>query len=268
MRPSYLVGLALLLGALAAFIAAKSLGGASAGPSLVLAAQNIAPGHVIADVDLKLVSWPSNDIPPGATTDKKAMIGRVARQAIFPGEAILETDLAAVGARAGLEAAIEPGKRAITVRVNDVVAVAGFAHPGSYVDVLVSAKDDKGEQFSVIVLNRVKILAIAQETKSDPAQPKVVNAVTLELTPEEAEALDLARNVGALSLVLRNETDRNQATTVGIRMSELLQRRAAGVSGDTSTNKAASSGEGGSMAPKSDRTVIEMRGVGVGETGK
>lgn len=252
MRPSYLIGLALLLGALAAFVAAKWLGGGE-GPQIVMAAQNIAPGHVIADVDLKLVPWPASDIPNGSATDKNAVVGRVARQAIFPGEAVLETDLAPVGSRGGLEAAIEPGKRAITVRVNDVIAVAGFAHPGSFVDVLVSAKDKKGEPFSMIVLNRVKILAIAQETQSDPAMPKVVNAVTLELTPEEAESLDLARNVGALSLVLRNESDRKQITTDGAQMDELLQRR----TGGTVDQDALASG-------RSNGGVIEMRGVGDG----
>lgn len=249
MRPSYLIALALLIGALAALVAAKWLGGNGEGPQVVMAAQNIAPGHVIADVDLKLVPWPTTDIPPGSATDKNVVIGRVARQNIYPGEAILETDLAPVGARGGLEAAIEPGKRAITVRVNDVIAVAGFAHPGSYVDVLVSAKDPKGDQFSMIVLNRVKILAIAQETQSDPAQPKVVNAVTLELTPEEAEALDLARNVGSLTLVLRNESDRNQTATDGAQMNELLQRR---LGGSDSTTGQSKTGGG----------VIEMRGVG------
>lgn len=250
MRPSYLVALALLLGALAAFVAAKWLGGGGEGPHVVMAAQVIAPGHVIADVDVKLVPWPMSDIPAGSATDKTQVVGRVARQAVYPGEAILETDLAPVGARGGLEAAIEPGKRAITVRVNDVIAVAGFAHPGSYVDVLVSAKDPKGEQFSMIVLNRVKILAIAQETQSDPAQPKVVNAVTLELTPEEAESLDLARNVGALTLVLRNEADRTQTESDGVQMKELLQRR-------IGTLEAAGSGTRGGG-------VIEMRGVGDG----
>lgn len=249
MRPSYLIGLALLLGALAAFVAAKWLGGGGEGPRVVMAAQVIAPGHVIADIDVKLVVWPMTDIPTGSATDKAQIVGRVARQAIYPGEAILETDLAPVGARGGLEAAIEPGKRAITVRVNDVIAVAGFAHPGSYVDVLVSAKDPKGEQFSMIVLNRVKILAIAQETQSDPAQPKVVNAVTLELTPEEAESLDLARNVGSLTLVLRNEADRVDTASDGVQMKELLQRRIGTLEATTGTRS------GG---------VIEMRGVGDG----
>lgn len=235
---------------------------------VVMAAQNMAPGHVITDVDIKLVHWPATDVPPGASVDKNAMVGRVARQSIYPGEAILETDLAPVGARAGLEAAIEPGKRAITVRVNDVIAVAGFAHPGSYVDVLVSAKDLKGEQFSMIVLSRVKILAIAQETHSDPAQPKVVNAVTLELTPKEAEALDLARNVGALSLTLRNEADRDPVPTDGARMSELLQRRLtseAAAQPASGTSAAALANSGSSSAPSSmERSVIEMRGVGEG----
>ena len=252
MRPSYLIALALLLGALAAFVAAKWLGGGD-GPQIVMAAQTIAPGHVIADVDIKLVPWPATDIPNGSSTDKNAVVGRVARQAIFPGEAILETDLAPVGSRGGLEAAIEPGKRAITVRVNDVIAVAGFAHPGSFVDVLVSAKDKKGEPFSMIVLNRVKILAIAQETQSDPAMPKVVNAVTLELTPDEAESLDLARSVGTLSLVLRNESDRKQIATDGAQMDELLQRRS-GVSSDQDV----------AISGRSTGGVVEMRGVGDG----
>lgn len=249
MKPSYLIGLALLIGALAAYIAAEWLV-TGEGPEIVVARVNISPGHVIAHEDLKLVPWPSAAVPDTSSTDINKLIGRVARQEIYPHEVVLETDLAPVGARGGLEAAIEPGKRAITVRVNDVIAVAGFAHPGSYVDVIVSAKDPKGEPFSMIVLNRVKILAIAQETLSDPTHPKVVNAVTLELTPEEAESLDLARTVGSLTLVLRNERDRDQAVTDGAQMRELYQRR---IDGDSASPI---------MASKAGGTVTEMRGVG------
>jgi pilus assembly protein CpaB len=101
----------------------------------------------------------------------------------------------------------------MTVRVNDVIGVAGFALPGTYVDVLVNTQEDGAQRgdrdrsISKIVLERILVLAVAQEADRDSTQPKVVNAVTLELTPDQAELLDLARSVGTLSLVLRNQTD-------------------------------------------------------------
>jgi pilus assembly protein CpaB len=89
------------------------------------------------------------------------------------------------------------------------------------VDVMVSARDANNEPFSKIVLNRVKVLAIAQETSQDQTKPKVVNAVTLELTPAESEQLDLARSVGTLSLVLRNELDAADVNSGGSRLRDL-----------------------------------------------
>ena len=103
-----------------------------------------------------------------------------------------------------------------------MIGVAGFALPGSWVDVLVSARDARNEPFSKIVLERVKVLAVAQETAADPAKPKVVSAVTLELTPAESERLDLARSVGSLSLALRNELDRNLPFSSGTRLEDLM----------------------------------------------
>jgi pilus assembly protein CpaB len=107
--------------------------------------------------------------------------------------------------------------------VNDVVGVAGFALPGSFVDVLVSAKDASDVPFSTTVLTRVKVLAVAQETQADQMKPKVVNAVTLELTPPEAEKLDLARSIGALSLVLRNENDAADVESAVTRLNDILR---------------------------------------------
>jgi pilus assembly protein CpaB len=117
----------------------------------------------------------------------------------------------------------------MTVRVNDVVGVAGFALPGNYVDVMVSTQQDKpgggkeeNEQISKTVLTHVLVLAVAQEASRDDTKPKVVNAVTLELTPEDAEKLDLARNIGTLSLVLRNQIDKGNRQTAGVRKADLL----------------------------------------------
>ncbi|MCX7289982.1 Flp pilus assembly protein CpaB, partial [Janthinobacterium sp.] len=129
----------------------------------------------------------------------------------------------------GLSSIVADGKRAMTVRVNDVVGVAGFALPGNFVDILVNTQDDRAKAsgggelaISKIVLERILVLAVAQESNRDDNKPKVVNAVTLELTPDQVEKLDLARSVGALSLVLRNQVDPAPVNTGGATKESLL----------------------------------------------
>jgi pilus assembly protein CpaB len=146
----------------------------------------------------------------------------VLKSSILRGDPISEAKLAPAGTLGGLSALITEGKRAITVRVNDVIGVAGFALPGNYVDIIVStqkelAPADKGRDQSIskIVLERILVLAVAQEVGRDETKPRVVNAVTLEVTPEQAENLDLARSVGTLSLALRNQVDPLDARTDG-----------------------------------------------------
>jgi pilus assembly protein CpaB len=224
-KTSYLTALALVIAAVASFFVARSLGivgSSSVAPSLVIAALPIEPGMAISSAQVKEVPWPTGSTPDNAFDRSEAVVNRVARQMIYPGEPVLESRLAPIESRGGLSSVITPGKRAVTVRVNDVVAVAGFTLPGSHVDVMVNAKDAAGNPFSKIVLNRVKVLAIAQETSPDQTKPKVVNAVTLELSPQESERLDLARNVGSLSLVLRNEVDQDPVASKGSRMNDLM----------------------------------------------
>lgn len=232
MRPSLLIGLALLLGALTAFMAAQWVGsGASSanapGPKLVVAAAPVEAGTVLLASQLKTIEWSGVVLPAQAVQDPQRLVGRVTRYPMSTGEPVLEGKLAPVDARAGLSAVIAEGKRAISVRVNEVIGVAGFALPGSFVDVLVSGKDQNQQAFSKMVISRAKVLAVAQDTTADPSKPKVTNAVTLELTPSEAERLDLARSVGTLSLVLRNEADQTPWTSSGARMPDLLTRQAA-----------------------------------------
>jgi len=128
----------------------------------------------------------------------------------------------AMGLGAGLSAVIGEGRRAITVKVNEVIGVAGFALPGNYVDVLVNLRDDREAAVSKIILEHILVLAVAQEKRRDESKPRVVNAVTLEATPEQAEKLDLARSIGTLSLVLRNQIDRSPVQTVGMRRADLM----------------------------------------------
>ncbi|MBU3694492.1 MAG: Flp pilus assembly protein CpaB [Rhodocyclaceae bacterium] len=210
MRALSVTAIALLLGAVVSFFVARSLSGGSEAihsVPVVVAAQAIEPGTRLNALQLNLVEWPVLSRPAGAFADVNALAGRVVRSGLQAGEPLTEGRLAATEARGGLASIITPGKRAVSVRVNDVVGVAGFALPGSYVDVIVSARDAGEKPFARTVLSRVRVLAAAQDTWADPAKPKLVNAVTLELSPEEAERLDLARTVGNLSLVLRNEFD-------------------------------------------------------------
>jgi pilus assembly protein CpaB len=207
------------------WMAAQAAHGAS---KIVVAAVDLDLGRRLSPEMLKLTDWPAGSIPQGAFQDVKAVDTRVTRTNLQRGEPILQSKLAPIGTNGGLSAVIDPGKRAITVRVNDVVGVAGFALPGNYVDVLVSTQaenakgSDKDQSISKIVLERILVLAVAQEANRDETKPKVVNAVTLEVTPEQAEKLDLARSVGTLSLVLRNQVDPKSAQTEGATKQTLL----------------------------------------------
>jgi pilus assembly protein CpaB len=194
---------------------------------VVVAAVDIEPGSKINAEMLSTIDWPAAAVPSGAFKDPKDLQDRIVKLAIVSGEALLERKLAPAGTLGGLSAVIAEGKRAMTVRVNDVVGVAGFALPGNYVDVVVNAQQDlaKGEQarpISKTVLERVLVLAVAQEAGRDDTKPKVVSAVTLELSPQDAEKLDLARSVGTLSLVLRNQVDKAAVATSGITKNELF----------------------------------------------
>ena len=204
--------------------------GAIASNKVVVAVMDIELGSRLNSQMLTAIDWPSGSLPEGAFADLKELQDRVVKTSIQRGEALLNAKLAPLGTQGGLSAVIADGKRAMTVRVNDVVGVAGFALPGNYVDVMVNAQQDKAggkgneeqQQISKTVLEHVLVLAVAQEAGRDDTKPKVVNAVTLELTLEDAEKLDLARNVGTLSLVLRNQTDKQPVTTKGMTKRELF----------------------------------------------
>src|SRR5262245_37076919 len=202
--------------------------GRTASNKVVVAAVDIDLGSRLNTQLLKTIDWPTSSLPPGAIGDPQTLQDRVVKTSILRGEPILEAKLAPVGTKGGLSAVIPEGKRAMTVRVNDVIGVAGFALPGNYVDIVVNtqlegeARNGQDKQISKIVLEHILVLAVAQEANRDETKPRVVNAVTLELTPDQAEKLDLARSVGTLSLVLRNQIDKNEVDTRGIMKRQLL----------------------------------------------
>jgi pilus assembly protein CpaB len=230
LKAAVLLVLAVAIGLAAAFYAAAwtSQRANIASDKVAIAAVDIEPGSKLTPQMLTTIDWPSGALPQGVIHDMKTLEDRVVKVGILRGEAILDGKLAPVGTQGGLSAIITDGKRAMTVRVNDVVGVAGFALPGTYVDVMVNALTDKdsktgeGRQMSKTVLEHVLVLAVAQEASRDDSKPKVVSAVTLELSLEDSEKLDLARSVGTLSLVLRNQVDKRTVATSGITKNQLF----------------------------------------------
>lgn len=238
-RAVIVMTLAILFGLTAVLLASRWLltQPAKRADHIVVAGADISIGQRLTPEMLKLVEWPAHSVPKGAFDDPQKLGGRVLKSSILMGEPLSEVKLAPVGTVGGLSALITEGKRAITVRVNDVIGVAGFALPGNYVDIIVSTqtetKAQDGQQrersISKIVLERILVLAVAQEVNRDETKPKVVNAVTLEVTPEQAEKLDLARSVGTLSLALRNQIDPAPAETLGATKENLLPAPASAV---------------------------------------
>ncbi len=217
-RGMMMLFIAMIAGLAAVILAARWMQNQGGGKgSIAVANADIELGGRIAPEMVRLAEWPEGSKPTGSFTDPDKLQGRVVLVSIQRGEPLTEGRLAPIGTKGGLSAVVPEGKRAMTVRVNDVVGVAGFALPGTYVDVMVNTQDEAGKNgerdhsISKIVLERILVLAVAQEADRDSTKPKVVNAVTLELTPKDAEMLDLARSVGTLSLVLRNQTDPKSA---------------------------------------------------------
>jgi pilus assembly protein CpaB len=236
-RPLLMIALSLALATIAVFFAWRYVGAKSEieATPVAIAARDIDLGARLTPDMVRIVPWPRGSAPQGAfptadplLSDPQTKDARVARVSIQRGEPLLESRLAPVGSKAGLSSVIGPGKRAITVRVNDVVGVAGFALPGNFVDVLVNTTPvgtptgQTEHSISKIVLDHILVLAAAQEVGRDESKPKVVSAVTLEVTPDQAERLDLARSVGTLSLVLRNQIDTATVASSGTTKQQLL----------------------------------------------
>ncbi len=214
--------LALVLAGAASVLVMKRLkqtGAQAGGPAnqVVVAARNVELGSRLSEPDLKLVEWRAS--PPAGTFTKVAdVVGRAAVYPLFQEEPVLEGKLAGVGSGAGLPAVIPDGMRAVSIRVDDVVAVAGFVGPGTRVDVLLTGDPSKGgrggesEPLTKTILENVQVLAAGQKLEPD-AQGKAerVNVVTLLCSPEDAAKVTLASSEGRIQLVLRNPGDKTKA---------------------------------------------------------
>ena len=195
---------------------------------VVVAAQPLAMGTRLHPNNLRLVAWPSRNPVAGAFTDIKDLVDRGVISPIGENEPITASKVASLEAGAGLPPVIPEGMRAISVRVNEVVGVAGFVVPGTLVDVLVTAKASGGpdEAMTRTVVSKVTVLTAGtkyDQDKSKAGEPIPTSVVTLAVLPEDGERITLAQNEGKITLALRNPLDVDSTETKGVRMGGLMR---------------------------------------------
>jgi pilus assembly protein CpaB len=226
-----LVG-ALIFGVLAAVSVSRYLSSAQAYTKnmtkVAVAKVAIPVGTKIIAEQLMLVQLPKDSTPDGTFDTVEKLTGRVVVTNIAPREPVTESRLAPEGTAAGLSAVIPEGYRAMTVKVDDAAGISGFIMPGALVDVVVviDPRENSAMQdpISKIVLQNIKVLANGQNIDKPENQREAnsVKAVTLQVTPEEAEKLALASNEGKLQLVMRNQIDQGDEQTKGVNKRELI----------------------------------------------
>jgi len=193
---------------------------------VVVAASDLDIGAELRREDLRIIEWPANALPADAIHDLKDAVGRGLIMPVIQNEPILPMKLASKEAGAGLPPAIPPGLRAVSVRVNEVIGVAGYVLPGTHVDVVatVSPTQNQHDMTSKVILTNVLVLAAGTkiDRMTDKDKPMPVTVVTLLVAPEESERLTLASSEGKIQLALRNPLDRDTPVTRGIKPASLL----------------------------------------------
>lgn len=237
-RVGLILFLALVCGGLAAYLAfnflrdpvGPSLAQASEPTSVVVAvaARDMDFGVVVQMEDILLIDWPAGSVPEGYSSDVSELAGRGLLTAVHANEPLLSSKLALKEAGGGLPILIPEGKRAVSVKVDDVIGVAGFTLPGTRVDVLVTLDQmaQREQPATQVVLQNIEVATAGQITERDvQGDPKTVPVVTLIVDPDEAEKLALAATKGRVQLALRNTLDLEKVETPGIRANELIMAR-------------------------------------------
>jgi pilus assembly protein CpaB len=259
---------ALAFGLLAAISVSRYLAGAQAYAknlnNVVVAKVDIPLGTKIVAEQLSVVQFPQGSTPDGTFDSIDKLVGRVAVTSFAPREPITDSRLAAEGTAGGLTAVIPEGYRAMTVKVDDVVGVSGFIMPGALVDVVVviepnDATSSQGP-ISKIVLQNIKVLANGQniDQPKNEREANSVKAVTLQVTPEQAEKLALASTEGKLQLVMRNSADQGDEQTMGVNKHTLLTGERAAPVPDPGSLKSEQPPKP-PPAPRSPRVVSETK---------
>ncbi len=193
---------------------------------VVVAATGLDVGAELRREDLRVIDWPAESVPAGTFSNPQDLVGRGLIQPVVQNAPILEGALPPKEAGAGLPPVIPEGMRAVSVRVNDVIGVAGYVLPGNHVDVVatVSPTDQHPDTTSKVILTNVQVLTAGTRIERDTEdhKPVTVNVVTLLVDPLQSERLTLASTEGKIQLALRNPLDKTAPQTPGIRPAALL----------------------------------------------
>ena len=231
-------------------------------PTVVVASQPIGRGVALTPSVLKVAHFPREYVPVGSfRTVQEATAGGVRRalRPISANEPILPDRVTGAGGRANLSATMTPGMRAVTFRSNEVSGVAGFVLPGDRVDILltrsVDGGGDKETTVTQVIANNIKILGVDQEVNENLEEPTVAKAITVEVTPEQGQALSLAQSLGTVALALRHISDELPAGRLITTSSDLGGYRARPAAAPPSGPVT------GGTAAKGGRTVKVTRGT-------
>jgi pilus assembly protein CpaB len=221
---------ALALGAFVSFavyknVLSRSSAGNEPGADVIVAANDIQVGAKLQDGDIRMVKVPASVVPPNSFRSRSQIVGRGVILPIQKGEFILPSKLAAENAGSGLPALIPPGMRAVSVRVNEVVAVAGFVVPGTRVDVLLTGNPmGANEPQTTTVLENVAVIAAGQRLERNAAgEPQSTPVITLLVSPDDAQKLTLASSQGHIQLSLRNPVDTKKVDIASMKATGLYK---------------------------------------------
>jgi pilus assembly protein CpaB len=198
---------------------------------VVVVTEDLPEGARLERGALAVNPWPVSTVPPGAFSVADSVVGRVTRVPVFRGEPIVPGRLAPPGTGSGLEVKITPGKRAMSVKINEVVGLAGLIQPNSRVDVLVTLREE-GENSRArakLFMNNMRVLSVGtQVERGEDGKPISATTATLEVTPDEAERLAVAANQGSIQLVLRGYGDPDSVRTPGATSADVLAQLRSG----------------------------------------
>jgi pilus assembly protein CpaB len=195
---------------------------------IVVAAEKLTLGTRLTKSQLRMVPWPKAVALEGSFLDPEEVVGRGVIVPMIPNEPVMESKLAAIEAGAGLTTAIPEGMRAVAIKVNDVIGIAGFVLPATRVDVIVTGSPEEGRRTdtSKVILESIQVLAAGQNIEQDvDGKPQNVQVITLLVTPEGAEKLALAAVDGRLQLALRHPLDLEHTDPEPVRKADLYSRK-------------------------------------------
>ena len=222
--------------------------------SIVLSARNLPVGALVTERDVKVVNWPGQAVPSGYVRSVKDAVGRGVITPVAENEPLLDSKMSTKDAGGGLPIIIRDGMRAMSVRVDEVIGVAGFVLPGTRVDVMLTL--DKGanrpQAITKTLLQNVQTLAAGQSvTRDKEGKPQTVTVITVLVTPDDAELLALAAKEGRLQLALRNTLDTLAVSTSGARADKLSPSAASSAPNRPQRTRAAA------PTPRANPTVVE-----------